>query len=245
VVEPGYPIRIESKALCGLLVTTLLAVGASGCGGGGKSTGVASHGLGARGASTKSVSNGGLRPRHAVGDYDTDDYEASSDADDDDSTGRLDRDGDTDNPSGSIYDSDDTNLASYSHSAGPAQTRVVASLVRRYLAAAAAADGAKACSMILESVASEIAPVLGGPGEPPYSRGRTCAEILSKIFRFYRRQLTMEARLLRVLRFGVNGDKGLATLAAKPGSVFPDRVIALQREDGTWKIDGVLDQEQP
>jgi hypothetical protein len=186
-----------------------------------------------------------LHPRHAVGDYDTDDYEVSDDADDDDSTGRLDRDGDTDNASGSMYDSDDTNLASYSHSADLAQTHAVASLVGRYLAAAAAADGARACSMILGSVASEVTTVLGGPGEPPYSRGRTCAAILSKIFRFYRRQLTMEARVLRVFRFGVDGNKGLATLAAKSGSVFPDRVIALQREGRAWKIDGVLDQEQP
>ena len=244
-MEPGYPIRIESKVLCGLLVTTLLAVGASGCGGGGKSTGAASNGSATRSVSTKSVSDGGLHARHAVGDYDTDDYDVGGDDDDDDSAGRLDRDGDTDNPSGSVYDSDDTNLADYSHSAGPAQTLIVASLVRRYLAAAAAADGAKDCSMIPQSVTSEIVPVLGGPGEPPYSRGRTCAEILSKIFRFYRKQLTVEARLLRVIRFGVNGYKGLATLAAKPGSAFPDRVLALQRTDGTWKIDGVLDQEQP
>jgi hypothetical protein len=233
------------KALCGLLAAAMLAVGATACGGGVESASVASRRPAARGASTSSHSNSRLRPRHAVGDYDTDDYAAGGDADDDDSTGRLDRDGDTDNPGGGIYDSDDSNLASYSHSATPAQTHAVGALVARYLAAAAAADGAKACSMVLASVARAVVPVLGGPGEPPYSRGSTCAEILAKIFRFYHGQLNAEARLLGVLRFGVNGNRGLAVLAARPASAFPDRVIALQREDGLWKIDGVLDQEEP
>jgi hypothetical protein len=233
------------KDLWGLLAATLLVVGATACGGGAESASSASHGLPARGSSTKSASNLESGPRHAVSDYDSDDYEAGGDADDDDSTGRLDRDGDSDNPSGSVYDSDDSNLVSYSHSAGAAETRVVSALVRRYLAVAAAMDGAKACSMILASVARMVPTVLGGVGEPPYSRGRTCAEVLSKIFRFYRRQLAVEARVLRVLRVGVRGNKGLAVLTAKAMLGFPDRVIALQREDGAWKIDGVLDQEQP
>lgn len=237
-----YRTGIRLKALCGLLAATLLVVGATACGEGAKSTSSASHGIPARELSPRHAVGG---PRHAVGDYDGDDYETSGDADDDDSTGRLDRDGDSDNPSGSVYDSDDTNLVSFRHSAGAAETRVVAALVRRYLAIAAAADGAKACSMVLGSIARTASTVLGGVGEPPYSRGKTCAEVLSKIFRFYRRQLTVEAHVLRVLRLGVKGDKGLAVLTAKAMLGFPDRVIALQREHGAWKIDGVLDQEQP
>ncbi len=236
-----HPIRIKLKAPCGLLATTLLVVWVTACGGGAKDTRFSP----ARSNSTKLSFNSGLSPSHAVSDYDTDDYTASDDADDDDSTGHLDSDGDSDNPSGGIYDSDDTNLANYSHSASVTETRVVALLVRRYLVDAAAADGTKACSMLLASVAGTVPAVLGGVGEPPYSRGKTCAEVLSKIFRFYHGQLTVEAQVLRVLRVGVKGDKGLALLTAKTRSRFPERVIALQREHGTWKIDGVLDQEEP
>jgi hypothetical protein len=236
---------LKLKVLWGLLAATLLMVGAAACGGGTKSASSTSNGLLARGAPTKPASISRLRPRHAIGDYDTDDYEVGGDADDDDSTGRTDRDGDSDNSSGGLYDSDDTNLLSYSHFAGAAETRVVALLVRRYLAAAAATDGATACSMVLASLAKTVPTVLGGVGEPPYSRGRTCAEVLAKIFRFYRGQLSIEARVLRVLRVGVKGNKGLAVLTAKAKSGVPDRVIALQREGGAWKIDGILDQEQP
>jgi hypothetical protein len=229
--------RIAWKALYVPLMLMLLVLEVAACGGSAESTS-------SRVASTRSSSSSRLHPRHAVGDYDNDDYEAGADVDDDDSVGRLDHDGDSDSRGVGLYDGDDTDMLEYRHSASVAETRAVAALVKRYLAAAAAADGTQACSMILASIANVVPTILGGVGEPPYSRGRTCAEVVSKVFHFYRAQLVAEARVLRVVKVGVKGDKGLAVLAARAPVKFPVRVIALQRESGGWKIDGVLDQEQ-
>jgi hypothetical protein len=230
--------KIAWKALCVALALILLVLEVAACGGSAESTS-------SRVASTSSRSSSPLHPRHAIGDYDNDDYEAGADVDDDDNVGRVDHDGDSDSQGAGLYDSDDTDLVEYSHSASVAETRAVAVLVRRYLAAAAVADGTQACSMILASLAKMVPAVLGGVGEPPYSRGKTCAEVVSKIFHFYRAQLAVEARALRVVKVGVKGDKGLAVLAARAPTKLPVRVIALQREGSGWKIDGVLDQEQP
>ncbi len=227
-----------------LLALALLALGASACGGGeSTSSGAAAgrHGAGRR-----------LYARHAVGDYDGDDYEAGGDADDDDSVGRLDRDGDVDGEGGEeaagqrggLADGDDSDLREYARSASAAETHAVAALVRRYLAAAAAADGRQACSMVLASTARTVASALAGPGGQPYARGRDCAEVLSSIFRFYHAQLATEARLLRVVKLGLKGEEGLAVLAATPVTAFPIRIMAVRRVDGAWKIEGVLDREQ-
>jgi hypothetical protein len=236
------------KALWGLLALTLLALEATACGGGAEST---SSGA-AHAAAAKHGSSPQIHARYAVGDYDRDDYEAGGDADVDNSVGRLDHDGDVDGEGGAegeaeqggLADGDDSDLREYRQPASMAETRTVATLVRRYLSAAAAADGTRACSMVLPSIAKTVASVLTGPGEPPYSRGKTCSEVLSKIFRFYHVQLAAEARLLRVAKLGRKGDKGLAVLSASPITAFPIRVMTVQRYDGAWKIDGVLDQEQ-
>ncbi len=240
--------RIVWRALWALPALTLLVLEATACGGGAEST----SSVPARVASVKHGSSSKFYARHAVGDYDGDDYEAGGDADDDDSVGRLDRDGDVDGEGGDegaaegggLADGDDSDLVEYRHSASVAETRAVATLVRRYLSAAAAADGTQACSMVLPSIAKTVASVLTGAGEPPYSRGKTCAEVLSKIFRFYHAQLAAEAHLLRVVKLGRKGNKGLAVLTARPTMAFPIRVMAVQRYDGVWKIDGVLDREQ-
>lgn len=241
--------RIVWKALRALLALTLLALGATACGGGTERTSSSP----ARVASARHGSSSRLYPRHAVGDYDTDDYEARGDADDDDSVGRLDRDGDIDGEDGTesetethgFSDSDDFDLSEYRHSASVVEARAVATLVRRYLSAAAAADGRQACSMVLPNIARAVTPTLAGVGEPPYSKGKTCAEVLSKIFRFYHAQLAAEAHVLRVAKLRTEGEKGLAVLTARPVTAFPIRVMAVQRYGAAWKIDGVLDQEQP
>lgn len=242
------------KALWALFALTLLALEATACGGGAEST---SSGA-AHAAAAKHGSSPRIHARYAVGDYDRDDYEAGGDADVDNSVGRLDGDGDVDGEGegegeggaegeaeqGGLADRDDSDLREYRQPASAAETRTVATLVRHYLAAAADANGTQACSMVLPSIAKTVASVLTGPGEPPYSRGKTCSEVLSKIFRFYHAQLAAEARLLRVAKLGRKGDKGLAVLSASPITAFPIRVMTVQRYDGAWKIDGVLDQEQ-
>lgn len=223
-----------------LPVFLLLVLGVVACGAGSASTSTTSP-QAHQNVNTSSE----FHPRHAVGDYDSDDYEAGSDADDDDSVGRLDRDGDADSQGSGAYDSDDSELLAFGPRANMAETRAVAVLVRRYLAAAAAGDGARACSMVFPGIAKTVASVLGGAGEPPYSHGTSCAEVVSNIFHFYRAQLNSENRVLGVRDVLVRGDQGIAVLASKKRSSLPLRIFHLRRDGSAWTINGVLDQEQP
>jgi hypothetical protein len=236
-------IGIEQRALGVPPAIVVLVLGVASCGGGSAST---SSVAGPARVNHEGTSPGSeLYPHHAAGDYDSDDYGPGGDADDDDSVGRLDRDGDTDSQGAGNYDSDDSEPLAFGHRADRAETRAAAVLVRRYLAAAAAGDGARACSMVFPTVAKTVPTVLGGVGEPPYSHGKTCAQVVSNIFRFYRAQLNTENRVLGVSEVLVRGDKGTAMLAPRGGSSFPRRVIELRRDGSVWKIDAVLDQEQP
>jgi hypothetical protein len=232
--------RIMSRALGVPPVLLLLVLGVAACGGGSASTSPTS-----RQAHQKSKTSSEFHPRHAVGDYDSDDYEVGGDADDDDSVGRLDRDGDTDSQGGGAYDSDDSDLLAFGRRANTVETRAVDALVRRYLAAAAAGDGARACSMVFPGIAKTVASVLGGEGEPPYSHGKTCAEVVSNIFDFYRAQLKLENRVLGVSEVLVRGDQGIAVLTPRERSSLPLRIFHLRRDGSAWTINGVLDQEQP
>lgn len=226
-----------------LLLIGSLGLGTVACGGQAKSASSAGRALTSSTSSLRAAA--GRQPRHAVADYDTDDYEAGGDADDDDSAGRTDRDGDTDNPTGGAYDEDDVGLFNYGHPATPAQARDIAAVLRPYFVAAATSNGARACAMMVPRIARALPETVGGVGGPPYARGRNCAEVTSRIFRFYRNQLSAEARALRVARVGVGGAHAMAVLAFPTIPGFPERIIRLEREGGAWKVEGVTDNELP
>jgi hypothetical protein len=184
-------------------------------------------------------------PGYLTGDYDNDDYtgEHFGDGDNDDSTRRKDRDNDFDNSSGSYYDSDDAEARDFGHAADLTDRLAVTSLVRRYYAAAASADGATACSLLAPALSSSVAEDLGrSPPGPSFARGSTCAVVMSKIFKEFARQLRAFAARLQVTSVRVQGERGVAVLGF--GSL-PGRQLRVRREGDTWTVAALLDSELP
>lgn len=149
---------------------------------------------------------------------------------------REDRDKDYgDSDSDSYFDNDDYNTVNYPYTARPAEIRAVTALVKRYLAAAVTDDGATACSLIYSLFAEAIPETLGlPPTGTPALRGKTCAVVMSKLFKINHAQLAAESATLEVATVRVNDMRGFALLHFKG---IPAHSIGVHLERGTWKIE--------
>ncbi|MGC2374851.1 MAG: hypothetical protein WA484_13345 [Solirubrobacteraceae bacterium] len=189
--------------------------------------------------------SGAIAPSPSItGDYDSDDnygHGPFNDGDDDDSK-PSDRDGDSDNSSGSYYDSDDNSVRGFGHAADAADRKAIVSLVRRYLGAAAAEDGATACALVLRSEARAVPEDYGRPPAPPYARGTTCAAVMSMLFAHYHRQLAAHAAPVAVGDVRVDRGEGVAVLAFR---ALPGRQMRVIRDGRAWRVEVLFDTELP
>ncbi len=101
------------------------------------------------------------------------------------STHKNDRDNDGD------HNDDDEKVLHYGHAASPSDRRASVALVTRYFAVAAAENGAAACSMLVPFIAEAVAEQ---DGKSPPLLGKTCAVVMSKLFRLHHRSACAEAR---------------------------------------------------
>lgn len=201
---------------------------------------VAERGVGGErpGADAKAVT--GLQAsagRRYMNDSDND---PENDEDNDDSNGKkIDEDNDpredhlpTQNR---IYhDSDDRFIVRFGVKANAADARAVASVVARYRVAAAASDGAKACSLMYSTLAEAVVEDYGRAPGPAYLRGaQTCAELMSRLFAHLHGELTgaVDVTSVRVKR-----NDGFALLGS---SHAPARYVKVHRERGVWKIEAL------
>lgn len=181
----------------------------------------------------------GVRAR---GDYDADEYQGGSDADNDDTPGPKDRDNDTDNKSGSLYDADDAPVLHYGRPADAADRREVAALVQSYYRAASELKGAAACSMLTSAFVAGTPETLGRPPGPPYYSGRTCGQVMTKVFALNINQLRDYVPQLRVIALRRKGSEAIAVLGFQS---LPVRFVRVKREHGAWKLNARLDDEMP
>jgi hypothetical protein len=141
---------------------------------------------------------------------------------------------------------DDTNHYStfhFGHEASPSDRRAIEALVRRYYAAALAGDGKAACSLLYSTFAEAVPEDYGSYsfGEI-YTRGKTCPEVLTKLFGYRHAPLSTEVPRLRVVAVRLQHAYGMVVLGFRG---LPDRQIPVQRERRTWKIEALLDGELP
>lgn len=216
------------RPLLVLLTIMVLDVNLIACGDAGKRMGAASQ------ASTNPPVTGGAAARAVSRATPTGRYLKGDD------------DSDAANPSES--DSDDYRIRSFGHATSAANRRAIAALVKRYYTAAAAGDGARACSLIYSGLAksSNLGEMVEAvyppaPSVPPL-RGESCARIMSLLFTEHRQALAADVATVEVTRVGVDGNRGLALLGFR---TTPERQIAVLREHHTWKIDSLLDEELP
>jgi hypothetical protein len=138
-----------------------------------------------------------------------------------------------------LYDSDNGGVTGYGKAAAPTEKRAITKLVERYYAAAAAGDGGSACALIYSRLARAVPDEYGRSPGPVAWRGKTCAVVVSKLFKQLHRQVAMDVAALEVRSVRVNARHGLALLGF--GRLSEERVISVEREGDVWKMGVLLD----
>jgi hypothetical protein len=198
------------KALLGLLAIVLLGMGVGGCGGSGNGTRSSTDVGSNKGPHASESEDSSVAPTHGYG--------------------KNDRDNDTD------HNDDDEKVLFFGHAANSAERQTSVALITDYYAAAAAENGAKACSLLASFIAESV---VENYGNTAALRGKSCAVVMSKLFKQKHQMLVGESASLKVIRVRVEGDKALAFL------YFPEipevRQITERRTGETWKILDLLD----
>lgn len=227
------------RPLLALMVSALLVLAAGACGGSGTGARSASR-TAASGTApgTAQASTAGATPTQDSLRGDEDDDESAADQ-----TGnnRYDNDADFDNDThenAGYLDSDDSSIQAFGQAPSAVEDRAIAALVSRYFAAAAAGDGAKACPLIYSLLAEAIPEDFGRSPGPAYARGKTCAVVMSKIFKHDHAQLAG----VQVTGVRVSGNEARALLGSK---ALPAGSILLRREHRAWKMDALLSEPLP
>jgi hypothetical protein len=153
-------------------------------------------------------------------------------------------DSDNDSPTPASYDfpdGDDRAALVYGRPPSAAARRAIATVVRRYYAAASVDDGATACALLLPGIARSVPEDYGRAGRgPPYLRGAsTCQSGLAMLFEHFHGELTGAVDVVRV---GVRGGTARAVLSSR---TMPASSAFLTRQDGSWKLLGLLAQPLP
>jgi hypothetical protein len=198
------------KGLLALLTIVLLSVVVLACGDAGSGTGPASP----------LPSNSGVTRRGQTSSSSTSSHDFLQ------SDGDKDKD-ESSHPSRRL-DDDVSFFASYGSEASGAVEKTVALAVKRYYAAAAAEDGARACQLVAFGLAS-------GFGHA------SCASGLSLLFRQHHAQLVAEdVATMVIISVHLKGDLGVAELGFR---AMPRSEILIARERGAWKVDALFESE--
>jgi hypothetical protein len=156
---------------------------------------------------------------------------------------RVDRDDDNDVGAAAGEDSNNRGLLAFGHPASPSERRAISALIKNYYAIALAGDGARGCSLLYSTLAEAAVEDDAQPPGPPYMRGaKSCAEVLTLLFRHYHAQLTAEVPKLRVRQIRLREHSGFALLRF---GALAERQISIGRERQTWKMNEIYDQELP
>lgn len=139
---------------------------------------------------------------------------------------------------------DDYPLTEYGHQASAVERQKIASLLERYYEAAAAEDGAKACSLLYSRLARDPWLTKTVPEDrfsyPVRVRvfpGERCPQVTSALFKRRHRGLLQKALTLQVTAVRVSGSHGVAVLGFKTA---PEHWMPVVREDGVWKTQALL-----
>jgi len=138
---------------------------------------------------------------------------------------------------------DNDNSRVFGHAANAVDAREMTTLVRRYYADAAAANGDAACRLIYSIFAEAIPEDYGRAPGPPSLRGDTCGAVMSKLFKQTQSRLRLDSATLEVTAVRVDGNLGsvLMSFDGQPAKHY----LETHRERGGWKIHSLLDREQP
>ena len=134
---------------------------------------------------------------------------------------------------------DDNHISIYGHQATEPDKRAITALVNRYYVAAAADDGAAACSLIYSTLAKSVPEDYGQPPGLPTLRGKTCPVVMSKVFKHVPRQSTADFATTKVTGIRLNGEHGFVQLSSR---TIPTGELFVEREggSGSWKVGALI-----
>jgi hypothetical protein len=234
------------KVLPAALMTTLVGLCVTGCGGASKDVSSTSR---SSSSSSSSIASSGATTvvfgtahtlRGLKGDEEDDESESKSEGSN--PGGDEDRDSDydyQDNLGKGYYDGDDGAVKSYGHEPSARDERALTAVVRRYSDAAAAGDGATACSLIAPTVARAL-PEDYGQGGAPYLRGAaSCQAVMSRLFTHSHNELT---GAIEVTGVRVDGNRAYVLLGS---GTRVASYVTLVREGGAWKMDVMVGAPLP
>jgi hypothetical protein len=209
-----------------LLSTAALGLGLAACGGAGRATSTAHP------SSTPTPTNGNSVEPASVGSAPPGHYVKN-----DDDTDADDRPG-GDSPSAS----DSTiMLDEYGHPASAAEKRAIAALLKSYYTAMAAGDGASACALLSNSIATALSEE-HHPSTHTGDRGG-CSATVSSIFAHEHKYLAEKGPATAIVTtVHVKGDIGLAVVGFRSS---PEGAMPLAREGHAWKVGALFDSEMP
>lgn len=174
------------------------------------------------------------------GDHDDDEQESKTIGTN--PAGDSDSDSDNDAVDGAhtgYRDSDDRAWLAYGRPADKADFRAISTVVASYLRAGAQDDGALACSLQLAAIANSMVEDHGQGAGPSYSRGRTCAVVMSKVFSHFRAQTEATYQIT-----GIRTDHDDARVFLGSTTV-PAGYIRLALGGRVWKVVSLLPAPLP
>jgi hypothetical protein len=147
-------------------------------------------------------------------------------------------------PPKSYLDEDDRSVLGFGDPAKKGEKQAIAQVVKRYFAAAAAADGARACTMLQPRLEVAVVKDYAGAAGPTYLRGaKTCPEVMSRLFRHAHDQLTGTIEVTSVRVLGDPTQEGAKAEALLGSDTLPASYVMLERVKGLWRIEGLLSSD--
>ncbi len=154
---------------------------------------------------------------------------------------KADRDKDSDG-GGAGDDTNNNTMLDFGRAAGASDKRAITALLKRYYRAAAAENGAAACSMLYSTLAEGVPEDYGSYNGPTYMRGSTCPAVMTLLFKHYHRLLEIEVPKLKIAQVDLQERHGLAVLSF---GTLPEREIQVEREGHVWRVTALIDTELP
>ncbi len=240
------PMRLNKPAtgrpilpVVAVAIALLAALGAGGCG-----AGAGRHGH--TGTAT-SAADATPAPKMIVvppaertlrGDEDDDEsgttYTTSSPNDND-----ADFDDDRGESTHGYRDPDDASVLAGGRAPGAVEASELAVVAKRYLAAAAARNGAAACALLVPSMASSVPEDYGRPPGPDYLRGATCAAVMTRLFEH---EHAKYAGVAQVTSERLVGPQAWVFVGSR---TMTARYLTLEREGRAWRVTGLVGTTLP
>lgn len=132
---------------------------------------------------------------------------------------------------------DDNQVLYYAQAATGSNRQAIESLIVNYYAASAMRNGARACTLLMPFVAESV---VESVGQSPGLGGKSCAVVMSKLFKLHHSELATKHAQLKFYSVRANDRKALILLSF---AYLPEvRQFILRRDgSGAWKVMSLLD----